>query len=314
MPTQTLAEAAKLISNPVTQGLAEDVITTNEIYQYLPWIGYEGQAVVVNREDALGDAGFFSVDDAITAKSPSSATQATFSATSIIGDVEVNGLVQVQNLSVGNNVVAHEISGKAKKVGRLFQTGMATGDGSAPNMNSLPFLVDAQQYTTAAAVGGDALTLDRLDELLDLVKAKDGQIDWIQMSSSAVRKYRSLLRALGGTHQDQVTAPDGTSMLAFNGVPVFRNDYLSTTETDNGAALTGGTQTSIYAGVWDDGSRKVGVAGIYPAAMPVGGLAFEEAGKKETKDEDVYRVKMYANFASFNRRGIARLAGVNLAA
>ena len=56
MASQTLAEAAKLINNELIQGVAEDIITTSPVWLRMPWIGYEGQALLVNRENALGDA------------------------------------------------------------------------------------------------------------------------------------------------------------------------------------------------------------------------------------------------------------------
>ena len=52
MATQTLAEAAKLINNQIVQGVAEDIITTNPMWNAMPWTGYEGQAILVNRENA----------------------------------------------------------------------------------------------------------------------------------------------------------------------------------------------------------------------------------------------------------------------
>ena len=46
MASQTLSEAAKLINNQVIQGVVEDVITTNPIFNFLPFKGYTGQAIV----------------------------------------------------------------------------------------------------------------------------------------------------------------------------------------------------------------------------------------------------------------------------
>ena len=54
MATQTMAEAARLINNEIVRGIAEDIITINPIFSYMPFVGYEGQAIIVNRELALG--------------------------------------------------------------------------------------------------------------------------------------------------------------------------------------------------------------------------------------------------------------------
>jgi hypothetical protein len=309
MATQTLAEAKKLINNQIVQGVAQDIISINPIYELLPFTGYEGQAILVNRENALGDAGFYAVDATITHKTAATFTQVPFTATKIIGDAEMDGLVQAQSTSAGVDQMAVEVSSKAKSIGRQFQTGMATHDGVSPNMNSLHSLCDSGQFTTASA--GQPLSFQLLDELLDLVKAKDGQVDWIMMPARTMRAYKALVRSLGGVTSDMVrTLDSGRTVDAYNGIPIFKNEYLSVVETANGAALTGGALTSVWAGVFDDGSKKVGISAIHPSSTPVG-INIEAIGKQEAKDSDIVRLKWYTNLASFNRRGIARLTSIN---
>ena len=169
MTTQTLAEAAKLINNDLIMGVAEDIITTNPIWNTIPWSGYDGQGFIHNRENALGNVQHLAVGGTITAKAAATYTQQTFTSTTTLGDAELNGLVAVQSSSAGVDQMAAEVSSKAKSVGRYLQIGMATGDGSSPNMNSFHTLCDSGQYTTASA--GQALSFVLLDELLDLVKA-----------------------------------------------------------------------------------------------------------------------------------------------
>lgn len=311
MATQTLAEAAKLIQNQIVQGVAEDIITTNPMWNAMPWTGYEGQAILVNRENALGDAQNLAIGGTITAKAAATFTQVPFSATTTIGDAEINGLVKAQSSAAGVDQLAIEISSKAKSVGRLLQTGIATGTGVAPYLNSLHTLCDAAQYTTAST--GQAISLILLDQLLDLVKAKDGQVDWIMMPARTIRAYKALVRQLGGVTETMAyTMPNGTSrtVSVYEGIPIFQNDYLSVAETANGAALTGGALTSVFAGCWDDGSNKIGVSMIHPMSVPAG-IQIETVGVAETKDESITRVKSYSNFALFNRKGLARLTSIN---
>jgi hypothetical protein len=309
MASQTLTEAKKLINNQIVQGVVEDIITVNPMFDVLPFNSYEGQAILVNRENALGDSSVYAVDATITSKAAATFTQYPFSATKLIGDAELDGLVSATSGSAGVNQAAIEISSKAKSIGRLFQTGMATGTGTTPQMNSFHSMCDSGQYTTASA--GQAISFALLDELMDLVKAKDGQVDFITMPARTIRSYKVLLRALGGTPAEWVVAlPGGRTTIGYEGIPIFKNEYLSTTETANGAALTTGLLSSVYAGCFDDGSNKIGVAGIHPAGVEAG-IQVETVGAMETKDSVVYRVKQYANFASFNRRGLARLTSIN---
>lgn len=311
MATQTLAEAQKLINNQIVSGVAEDILTTSPIWQVMPWTGYDGQAILVNRENALGDAQNLAVGGTITAKAPATFTQLTFTSVTTIGDAELNGLVSAQSRSAGVDQMAAEISSKAKSVGRLLQTGIATGTGSSPQLNSFHTLVDASQFTTAAAT--QVLSFALLDELLGLVKAKDGEVDFIMMPARTLRSYKVLVRALGGINEVMAfTMPNGTTrnVSTYEGVPIFQNDYLSVTETANGAALTTGALTSVYAGCWDDGTQKVGVSMIHPMSVEAG-ISVENVGVAETKDESIVRVKSYSNFAQFNRRGVARLTSIS---
>ena len=309
MATQTLAEAKKLINNEIVAGVAEDIISINPFFALLPFTGYTGQALLLNRENALGDSQVLAVDGTITAKAAATYVQTSVTATKLIGDAEMDGLVQAQSASAGVDQLANEVRSKAKSIGRLFQTGIATGTGVSPQMNSMHSLCDAGQYTTASA--GQALSFALLDELLDLVKSKDGQVDFIMMPARTMRSYKVLLRALGGTAADWVvTLPDGRTTIGYEGIPIFKNEYLSITETANGAALTTGALTSVWAGCFDDGTSKVGVAGVHPISVPAG-IVVESVGAQEAKDTKIVRVKQYANFAMFNRRGLARLPSIN---
>jgi len=311
--SQSLIEAARLINNEIVQGVAEDIITLNPIYSFLPFIGYDGQAIIVNREVALGGSGVSLTATAITGtmKAAATFTRSTFTATKLIADAEMDGLVQAESITDGVDQIAIEISSKAKSIGRLFQQGIATGTGTSPQMNSLHSLCDASQYTTASTT--QVLSLILIDELLDLVKSKDGQVDWIMLPARTLRSLKVLYRALGGAMPaDVLDMPDGTTrtVYKYEDIPVFKNEYLPVVETANGAAITGGALTSVWAGVFDDGSQKVGVSGIHPASVPAG-IVVHPVGHREGYDAEIWRLKQYANFALFNRKGLARLPSIS---
>ena len=311
MSTQTLAQAAKLINNDLISGVAIDIVTTSPIFQVLPWTGYTGQAIIVNRENALGDAQHLAVGGTITAKTAATFVQNTYTAVTTVGDAELNGLVAAQSASAGVDQMAVEISSKAKSVGRLLQAGMATGTGTSPQMNSLHSLCDSSQYTTASV--GQALSFALLDELLDLVKAKDGEVDYLMLPARTLRTYRALVRALGGVNETiafDMGAGRTRNIDVYNGIPMFQNDYLSVVETANGGAVVGGALTSVYAGCFDDGSGKIGQSMIHPEGTPMG-FDVTMVGAAESKDETIARVKSYSNFVNFNRRGLARLTSIN---
>tara|TARA_R110000796_G_scaffold157525_2_gene274182 strand:+ start:42 stop:980 length:939 start_codon:yes stop_codon:yes gene_type:complete len=312
MATQTLAEARKLIQDDLVAGVAEDIFTTNPIYTSIPFTGYAGHAILVNRENVLGDAQHLAVGGTITAKAASSVEQFTFTSTTTIGDAEVNGLLSAQSTSGGVDLMANEVQSKAKSIARKLQAGIATGSGTGAELNSVHTLCATSQYTTASA--GQDLSFELLDELLALVKSKDGEVDYMMAPQKIINKYRSLVRSLGGvTETIAFDMGNGRSrnVDVYNNIPLFVNDYLSVAETANGAALVGGDLASLYAGVWDDGTNKVGSAMIHPESVDMG-LSVEVVGQLETKDEMLTRIKSYSNFASFNRKGLARLTSLNV--
>ena len=315
MATQTLAEAAKFIDDEIVRGVVEDIISINPLFEAMPSTGYTGQGIVLNRELALGGVEMASVGDNIgtigggTGKDPATYTNlAAVTATKIIGDTELDHLVQVQSQSDGVDQLALEISSKAKNVGRKFQTGLATGTGSAPEMNSLHSVVDAAQYTGTSAT--QVLSFALLDELLDLPLSKDGQVDFIMMPRRTSRSYRALNRALGGVSEQYTKFDSDRIVDSYLGIPIFVNDYLSVVETANGAALTGGALTSVWAGNWDDGTQKVGISAIHPDGT-ASGLSVRYIGDSATHDQEIWRIKMYTNFINFNRKSLGRLISIS---
>src|SRR3990172_7623472 len=108
MASVTLAESAKLALNELVAGVIENIITVNQMFAVLPFDGIEGNALAYNRENALDGAGVAGVgtvyDDSTdpnpipgeTAgiKAAATFTQVTASLTTIVGDAEVNGLIQ----------------------------------------------------------------------------------------------------------------------------------------------------------------------------------------------------------------------------
>lgn len=311
MASQTLVQAKLFINNEIVQGIVEDIISINPFYDVLPFQGYMGQAILVNREVTLGDSEVRAVDTTIGAKAAATFTQATYSATKLIGDVELDGLVQAQSMGAGVDQLAIEISSKAKSIARLFQTGIATGTGTSPQMNSLHSLCDSSQYGSYSGTTSQVLSFTLMDEAMDLVVAKDGTIDWCMMPARTLRSYKALLRALGGASIDEViTLPGGRQVIGYGGVPIFKNEFLSVTELSAGSTLTGGTMTSVYFGTFDDGSSRNGVAGIHPESVPAG-IDIKFVGEMETRDSSLVRVRQYANFVSFSRRGLSRIVSLS---
>jgi len=324
MASVTLAESAKLALNELTAGVIEDVITVSPMFEFLPFDAFTGNALQYTRENALGGVGAMNVGDvigsadenALTAGTGEARDAATFASvsvglTTLVGQADVNGLIQATRSGDGNDQAAIQIASKAKHLGRLYQHLLIEGDSSnTEEFDGLKNLCAAGQTVDSGTDGG-ALSFSFLDQLLDLVTDKDGQVDYILMPARTLRSYKALLRALGGTSPGDtsitVVGADGEdrTILAYDGVPIFRNDYIPTDVTKGATANT----TTVYAGTFDDGSRSHGIAGL--TSDVDSGMSVVDVGESETKDEHIWRVKWYTSLALFSEKGLACVDGIS---
>ena len=303
MPSITLAESAKLSQDLLYAGIIESIVDVNPFYEILPFQDIDGNALTYNREKTMGDTQFLGVGGTITAKNGATFDKITTSLTTLIGDAEINGLIQATR-SDFNDQKSVQIMSKAKSLGRQFQNTLINGDGTGDSFQGLAALATGTQIINIGTDGSN-LQFELLDELIDSVKDKDGQVDYILASARTIRSYYSLLRALGGaTIGDVVTLPSGRSVPAYRGVPIFRNDFIATNQTKGTATNT----TTLFAGTLDDGSGTHGIAGL--TARGEAGIRLEDVGISQTKDETITRVKMYCGLANFSTLGLYAMPGI----
>lgn len=303
MPSITLSESAKLSQDKLIAGVIENIITVNRMFEMLPFDGIEGNALAYNRENALGDVDVEGVGDTIGAKAPATFTQVTSSLTTIIGDAEVNGLIQATR-SDHNDQTAVQIASKAKSAGRKYQDMLINGTGAGNQFNGLINLCVSGQKVNTGANGGP-LSFAFMDEAQDLVVDKDGAVDYYTMHARTIRSFKALLRNLGGASINEVlTLPSGAKVPMYNDIPVFRNDWIPTNQAKGG----GSNQTTFFCGTWDDGSRSHGIAGL--TASRFAGIGVVDVGEAEAKDDRIWRVKWYCGLALFSEKGLACADGI----
>lgn len=306
MASVTLVESAKLTLNELVSGVIENVITVNPMFEVLPFDTINGNALQYTRENALGDVQSLGIDGTVTAKAAATFTSISVGLTTLIGDAEVNGLIQATRSNEGNDQTAIQIASKAKAVGRLYQTQFINGDGTSDTFTGLNSLCASGQTISGTATNGQEITLPLLDNLMDLVTDQDGRVDYFCMHARTRRLYYDLLRKAGGrTIEETITLPSGTQIPSYRGTPIFRNDYVSIVE-DSGT--TTGSTSRIYAGTLDDGSRTHGIAGL--TAENMSGVHVVDVGEKETQDNRIWRVKWYASLALFSEKGLAMATGI----
>jgi hypothetical protein len=302
MAIQNLAEATKGISDTMTEGIVETIVTTNPIYDSIPFKSYTGSALAIRKEVTMGNSGFYDIGDTLVSRTPSTTDYDYYRATKIIGEVEMDDLVQA---SSNDTSLAIEIESKAKSVSRDFQSGMVNGSGTAPQMHSLKSLCATSQTIEISENGGE-ITFEKMDEAIALVKAKDGEVDFIVGNATSFLRYKAFLRANSVNPADMIMKTTlGRTISSYENIPFYVMDYIPNNEVQG----TSTDCTSLYFGCFDDGTGKVGVTAITPAHLPAG-IHVKNVGTSSTKDEELFRIKFYVNIVIGSVLGLSRLKGI----
>lgn len=290
----TQVEAAKLTDDLLLRGVIETVISESSVLQWLPFMEVTGTAVTYNRENTPPQVDWYAVGDAWTESTPTF-TQVTAELKILGGDADVDNFLQ-QTYADPNDLEAEVIAQKAKAVAYEFSDTFYDGDSSVNSrqFDGLAELVTAGQTLTAGANGAE-LTLDMMDELIDLVKP--GRPDALFMAKRSRRKLSSLRRASGNLLETDVDQ-FGRRALFYDGIPILVDDFIPIDETQG----TETAATSIYA-------ARFGRQGLM--GLQNGGIQVERVGELETKDATRTRVKWYVGLALMGTLGLARLQGVN---
>lgn len=292
------AEAEKLSNNQLEAGVIEEIIEKDEMFALLPFMAINGKAYVYDREDTLSAADFLDPNDTVN-EGAATFTEVVSKLRILIGDVDVDKFLNA-TMSDTNDQMTTQVRLKAKALNRKFKQTLVSGNATASpkEFDGLVNLVTAGQ-TIEAGVNGAALTLSMLDELHDaVINGPDAFV----MRPGTIRAYRALVRATGGTDAAQVEIANfGVPVLAHNGTPILRNDYLPGNETQGTSNVT----CSIYAARFNEGD---GVHGLYGGNTA--GVAVEDIGTVQNKDARRIRLKWYVGLALKSTKSLARLKGV----
>lgn len=300
MPLLTV-EAEKLSNDDLRAGIVEEVVTSDQLFQIMPFKTTNGRSYVYNRESTLSEGDFVETNDNINEGA------ATFENINqklkrIVGDVDVDDFLTEVD-SDTNDQAGVQIAKKAKGVARKFARTMINGNETTTpkEFDGLLNLVTVAQ-TIEAGANGAALNFGILDALIDLVKIA-GTLVFI-MNSRTIRAYAGLCRALGGTTPEQVNM-DGVNgtMTGYRGIPILKNDYLPVNQVQGGS---GAVCTSIFLAALDE---EEGVCGLMPSMNM--GINVKVVGPVQNKDATRYRVRWYASLAMHSTLSLAMCKGIN---
>jgi hypothetical protein len=283
------------------RGVIETIIHESHILENLPFIEINGNALTYNRELTIGGAQFYNVGDTWVESTPTF-TPASATITILGGDADVDSFVKQTRSNVQDveaETLESKIKGMTEKFDDTFVNGSVTTD--PKSFDGLITLVNADtlggQYIGMGTVAGSALTLPKMDELIDTVKP--GKPDLLIMSKACRRSLTSLARTSGssGVMSTEKSA-FGRLFQTYNDVPISICDWQSDVETFGTSATT---CTSIYA-------VKFGEKAL--CGLTNGWINVENLGQLEIKDATRHRVKWYCGLALFNIYAAARLGGI----
>jgi hypothetical protein len=301
----TLAEASKLSNDLLMQGVVETIVKDSPVLQKLPFIEIVGNGLTYNRENTLPSIDFYDVGDTWAESTPTF-TQVTANLKIMGGDADVDNFLKATRNNI-QDLEAAVVELKAKALQQKFEDVFIYGDSSvnAKQFDGLKKIINtgtAGPQVIAMGATGAALTLAKLDELIDAVKG--GKPEMLLMSRRSRRKINALVRTAGGmiqTEQDKW----GNFIQLWDGVPIGVNDWILDTHVLSGGvetATTGGTNSTIYA-------VQLGEGALCGLTSP-GFLQAEPIGSLESKDASRTRVKWYVSLALFSSIKAAALIGV----
>jgi hypothetical protein len=291
----TLAESAKLSLDMLQRGVIETIIEESPVFDWLPLITVEGNSFKYNQENTLGGASFYAVN-AVWTEATATFTQKTANLAILGGDADVDNFIQRTRSNIQDQR-AVQTQLRAKSVARKFEDTFITGDVSVDtnSFDGLRILAVAAQEITMGANGG-ALTLAKLDELIDLVKG--GKPNILLMSKRSRRKLKSLL-TVSAHYVESGADQFGRQVMFYDGIPVLISDFQPDTETEG----TESAASSIYAIQFSESDGLVGLQN--------GGIEAIDVGQLETKDAQRVRIRWYVSLALLRDSALGRLRGIN---
>ncbi|MGB6836394.1 MAG: major capsid protein [Dehalococcoidia bacterium] len=290
----TLAEAAKLSNDVLLVGVIETIIQESPILQVLPFIEIVGNGLTYNQENAAATAAFYDVGDTWAESTPTFSQQ-TATLKILGGDADIDNFLLATRSNV-QDLEAAIVQLKAKAVQQKFEDTFINGDTTTdPKAFDGIDELCATALTISMDTNGATLTLDKLDELIDLIKG--GKPDMLLMSKRTRRTLNNLART-AGSFLESDRNEFGTMMQYYDGIPVGLCDFISDEQTVG----TSSDCSTIYTVQWGEGA----LAGL----TSPGGLQVERVGSLEVKDATRTRVKWYVSLALFNAIKLAKLTGV----
>jgi len=302
----TLVEAAKQGGSVIQRAVVEMFARESDILRTLPFQGIAGNALRYNQEQTLPGIAFRGVNEGYT-ESVGVLNPRAEPLVICGGDLDVDKFIVS---TMGPDVRAAHEQMKVKALAADWTRAFIKGDSSTQprEFDGLQArLVGGQKIANGSSSGGDALSLAKLDALIDAVDAPSHLI----MSKAMRRRLTAAARTTTvGGYVTYTQDEFGRRLTQYNDLPILvpysengGTEPIAFDEANPGGGSAVGT--SIYCVSFGDQRLQ----GIQNSEMAVTDL-----GELQTSPVYRTRVEWYAGIAIFHGRAAARLWGITDAA
>ena len=297
----TLIEAAKNAAkngDVYQAGIIELFPESSDVLMALPFTNIQGNALKYSREESLPGVGFRGVNEGY-AESTGIINPVTETLTIAGGDLDVDKFI-IDTMGAEHRSIheAMKVKALAGRWTRAFIKGDTESD--PKEFSGLQSRIQGDQLLSAGTTAnGAALSLQKLDELIDLVDSPTHLL----MNKAMRRRLTTAARtaAVAGNITYTVDA-FGRRVSAYNDIPILlieddneKTAILGFTEASNSGTAT---STSIYC-------VSMGVGAV--TGLQNGGIGARDLGELEAKPVFRTRVEWYSGMAIFKGRSAARL-------
>ena len=304
----TLVEAAKLAmgrDEALKATVMELYARSSDILQYLPFENITGNALTFNREKTLPSVGFRGINESYD-ESTGQIDKITESLTIAGGDLDVD----VMLVKTGNaDQRGAQEAMKIKALSLAMTKTLIKGDSETTPKEFDGLQIRAigdQKVAAGSTASGDALSLIKLDELIDAVD----EPTHLLMNKTMRRRLTAAARStsVGGYITYDVDA-FGRRVTKYNDLPILiadkDNNYDDVMPFTEAASTGSSLCTSIYCLSFAEN----GVMGLQNGVMDV-----RDLGEIDTKPVYRTRIEWYISLAVLRHKAFARLWGIKDAA
>jgi len=307
----TLVEAAKLMANggeTIRAGVISMFAQSSDLLRVLPFQDIQGNAYQYNREGSLPAVAFRGVNESYT---PSTGVINPLTEALRIsgGELDVDTfLTKTGGPGIRGTHENLKVKALAAEMTRVLIKGDSTSNPREfDGLQARISLTGTQLVNAGSTDGGDALSLAKLDELIDLVPDATHLI----MNKAMRRRLMQAARlyTVGGFVTYDLNE-FGRRLTVYNDIPILvaysendGTDPLAFDEAGSGGSTA--TCTSIYAAHFGPGY----VTGIQNGPMDV-----RDLGELDAEPKYRTRVEWFAGLVVEHGRAVARLRGISNAA